>query len=131
MTDTYPRAKFDGDVIESVDINAEPRMLIDLVIRKLSGGNYMSSFEAQMVEDLEQALVLMRFEELKLTTKQKQAVLRVFHRGPITQGAPGDYHKHPLTLREFVNTIVPGHDCIMVPWSGMWLGIEKDGYTHS
>jgi len=27
------------------------------------------------------------------------------------------------------NTI--GLDCIMVPWSGMWLGIEKDGYTHS
>jgi hypothetical protein len=22
-------------------------------------------------------------------------------------------------------------DCAMVPWAGMWLGIEKDGYTHS
>ena len=21
--------------------------------------------------------------------------------------------------------------CIMVPWLGMWLGIEPDGYTHS
>jgi hypothetical protein len=22
-------------------------------------------------------------------------------------------------------------DCVMVPWCGMWLGIEPDGYTHS
>jgi hypothetical protein len=22
-------------------------------------------------------------------------------------------------------------DCIMLPWCGMWLGIEPDGYTHS
>jgi hypothetical protein len=27
--------------------------------------------------------------------------------------------------------VVPAHDCIMVRWSGMWLGIELDGYTHS
>ena len=24
-----------------------------------------------------------------------------------------------------------GYDCIMIFWCGMWLGIEKDGYTHS
>lgn len=22
-------------------------------------------------------------------------------------------------------------DCVMVQWNGMWLGIEKDGYTHT
>jgi hypothetical protein len=22
-------------------------------------------------------------------------------------------------------------DCVMVPWCGMWIGIERDGYTHS
>ncbi len=21
--------------------------------------------------------------------------------------------------------------CVIVPWNGMWLGIERDGYTHS
>ena len=21
--------------------------------------------------------------------------------------------------------------CILVPWAGMWIGIEKDGYAHS
>ena len=25
----------------------------------------------------------------------------------------------------------PGPDCIMIPFAGMWLGIEADGYTHS
>jgi len=24
-----------------------------------------------------------------------------------------------------------GMDCIMIRWSGMWLGIETDGHTHS
>lgn len=24
-----------------------------------------------------------------------------------------------------------GYDCVMIPWCGMWLGIETDGYTHS
>ena len=24
-----------------------------------------------------------------------------------------------------------GDDCVMLPWKGMWLGIETDGYTHS
>jgi hypothetical protein len=23
------------------------------------------------------------------------------------------------------------HDCIMIHWCNMWLGIETDGYTHS
>ena len=36
-----------------------------------------------------------------------------------------------LSYREFRKTVQPGYDCIMVRWCGMWLGIEKDGYTHS
>jgi hypothetical protein len=38
------------------------------------------------------------------------------------------------TYREFRKSIQPcfdGSGCIMVPWSGMWLGIETDGYCHS
>jgi len=35
------------------------------------------------------------------------------------------------TWREFACSAQPGHDCIMVKWCGMWLGIERDGYTHS
>ena len=36
-----------------------------------------------------------------------------------------------LSYREFRLSVATGPDCIMVPWCGMWLGIEKDGYTHS
>ncbi|UGY13759.1 hypothetical protein HAP48_0035085 [Bradyrhizobium septentrionale] len=45
---------------------------------------------------------------------------------------------HPLNLRAwwqgyraFRTTVLPGPDCILVQWCGMWLGIEHDGYTHS
>lgn len=131
MTDTYPRAKFDGDVIESVDISSSAEALIKVAIAKLSGGMYQSSFESSIVNDLEQALVLMRFDEMKLTDAQKQAVLRVYHRGPVTKDGSGNPYDKPLTILEFVNTICLGHDCIMIPWQGMWLGVEKDGYTHS
>ena len=33
--------------------------------------------------------------------------------------------------RQFRATVQAGYDCVMVQWSGMWLGIELDGYTHS
>ena len=36
-----------------------------------------------------------------------------------------------LTYLQFRRTVMQGFDCAMVRWSGMWLGIELDGYTHS
>lgn len=35
--------------------------------------------------------------------------------------------------RRFRKTVQPyfGGECVMVPYAGMWLGIEQDGYTHS
>lgn len=36
-----------------------------------------------------------------------------------------------MTYLQFRRTVQAGWDCIMVQWSGMWLGIESDGYTHS
>lgn len=36
-----------------------------------------------------------------------------------------------MTYKEFRKTVQAGWDCVMVQWSGMWLGIETDGYTHS
>ena len=36
-----------------------------------------------------------------------------------------------MTYREFRKTAQQGFDCLMVQWSGMWLGIETDGHTHS
>mgnify|MGYP000002771422 len=36
-----------------------------------------------------------------------------------------------LSYIAFRRTVSTGFDCVMVRWSGMWLGIEPDGYTHS
>ena len=36
-----------------------------------------------------------------------------------------------LSYRAFRRSVLPGPDCVMVKWCGMWLGIEPDGYTHS
>lgn len=38
-----------------------------------------------------------------------------------------------LSYKAFRRTVQPcfGDKCVIVQWSGMWLGIEADGYTHS
>ena len=76
---------------------------------------------------------------VKLTRAQRVALKAVFDRGPIKnpEVAVDDYwYMYPdsikyLSYRQFRRTVHPGPDCIMVPWAGMWLGIEPDGYTHS
>jgi hypothetical protein len=132
MTTSYQHAKFDGDVIESVDLSADAAGMIDMVIRKMTG-TYQSSFESQIVNDLDQAMALAVFDRLQLSDAQRQAVLRVFHRGPVTKGYRNDYDK-PLTVGQFCRTIDRAYfsdGSIMVPWQGMVLLIEKDGYVHS
>lgn len=56
-----------------------------------------------------------------LTKQQRQALKRVFMRDAV----------NTTTYRRFRRTVQPGPGCIMVPFAGMWLGIEPDGYTHS
>lgn len=62
---------------------------------------------------------------ITLTRAQREALWRVFLR------------EHGMTdqaislYRQFRQLVQPGPDCIMIPFAGMWLGIERDGYTHS
>ena len=58
--------------------------------------------------------------KMKLT-KQQQIALKCKH----LQNDNG------LTFLQFRRSVEMGYDCIMVQWRGMWLGIEKDGYTHA
>lgn len=37
----------------------------------------------------------------------------------------------PISYLQFRRTIKEGYGCLMVPWFGLWLGIEPDGFTHS
>jgi len=77
------------------------------------------------------------------TRKQREALFRVFQRSfpnwvsPTQRvDGPRGYErtvKVPSTqYRRFLKTVQSAFgDCLMVPYAGMWLGIEKDGYTHS
>jgi hypothetical protein len=88
---------------------------------------------------------------IKTTRKQREALFRIFQRDFPSFITPRRRHigtkcKHcgqwseqgeirtpSAQYRKFRKTVQPyfGDTCIMVPWAGMWLGIETDGYTHS
>lgn len=55
------------------------------------------------------------------TRAQREAILRKFSLNP--DGA--------ASYREFRKRAVYSFGVLMLPWCGMWLGIERDGYTHS
>lgn len=59
----------------------------------------------------------------KITVAQWEAIRRKYERNP--DGA--------ASFLEFCYRVQPavGIDCLMLPWCGMWLGIELDGHTHS
>jgi len=57
---------------------------------------------------------------MKITKEQQKALLKKW-----IQNDQG------LSFLDFRRKVDQGFDCIMIYWSGMWLGIEKDGYTHS
>lgn len=58
-----------------------------------------------------------------MTLSQIRAVFRISKRPTSTQ-----------TFRELMSLAQPTFGCdgaIVLPWQGMWLCIERDGYTHS
>lgn len=61
---------------------------------------------------------------VKTTRLQRVALKRVYMR--IVRESDAS-----LRYQSFRRTVQPGPGCVMVPFAGMWLGIEPDGYTHS
>ena len=57
---------------------------------------------------------------MKITKEQKQAIYRKWSQD-----------NNNMSYLQFRRTVQHGYDCLMVYWCNMWLGIEKDGYTHS
>lgn len=78
---------------------------------------------------------------MEITPQQEVALLRVYERGTLwakdrTQTTMDSAYGvgDPLTFEEFKKFAQPtfGMDgAITIHWAGMWLVIEKDGYTHS
>lgn len=68
---------------------------------------------------------------VRTTKAQRQAVKQIYDRDPTIKvnGQP-----MPATYRQIRKRAVPTFGCdgaITLPWAGMWLCIERDGYTHS
>jgi hypothetical protein len=82
-----------------------------------------------------------------LTKAQRAALFRIFQRDFPSWITPRRRHERACCpncgyggaavavpsnqYRRFRQTVMPGPGCVMVPWKGMWLGIEPDGYVHS
>lgn len=63
---------------------------------------------------------------ITLTRAQREALKRVWQRLEPTPSRRPSYLAFRRTVQPYI-----GGDCVLVPFAGMWLGIEKDGYTHS
>lgn len=59
----------------------------------------------------------------ELSTAEHEALRKVFDRDH-----DGAFDFQAFVTRARRDAIM---GCIMVPWCGMWLGVEPDGYTHS
>lgn len=79
---------------------------------------------------------------IKTTRAQREALFRVFQREFPNWVSPGKRKEHfsnevvkvpTIQYRRFRAKVKPffGDSCILIPYAGMWLGIETDGYTHS
>jgi len=69
---------------------------------------------------------------IKTTRLQREALLRVYRRTMAEcRDRMTQQQYMQFSYRAFRRTVQPGPGCVMVPFAGMWLGIEPDGYTHS
>lgn len=69
---------------------------------------------------------------LKLTRPQRVALKGLYTR--MVDDTRPSLEKRLPTYRGFRRTVKPiffGDGAVIVPWCGMWVGIELDGYTHS
>jgi len=85
----------------------------------------------------------LRYHKKVPTRAQKEALFKVFQRDFPSWVSPG-WRKSHLTNEKVRVPLIQylkfrrkatwafGSDmCIMLPWRGMWLGVEPDGYVHS
>lgn len=75
---------------------------------------------------------------VKLTRPQRESLKRIYLRvvnASMPEPVPGKATTFYVpTYRELRRKVQPTLGCdgaVLVPFAGMWLGIERDGYTHS
>jgi hypothetical protein len=65
--------------------------------------------------------------------RQQRVALKRLHDRMVADARPSQEKRLPA-YREFRRTVKPvfaGDGAVIVQWSGMWVGIEPDGYTHT
>lgn len=68
---------------------------------------------------------------VRTTRLQREALKRV-HRRVVDAHYPVPGREHAPSYLQFRRGVMPGpQGCVMVPFASMWLGIERDGHTHS
>ena len=75
------------------------------------------SYEARDCREVEPHIVVPEW----MTPEQVAAICELYKRSP--DGSPNKVH--------FFHRVQQYHDYCGIPWCGMFVGIEKDGYTHS
>ena len=70
---------------------------------------------------------------MKVTGAQAKAIKKLWWRMSADErGQWGAYSDPRGAYKAFRKTAFPAFQgCVMIPWRGMIMGIEKDGYTHS
>lgn len=65
-----------------------------------------------------------------ITTKAQRVALKRIHLR-IVDDQPRS--RKPVPYKQFRRTCAPAFfdGVVMVPFAGMWVGVERDGYTHS
>lgn len=63
---------------------------------------------------------------MRLNKLQLQALHKLYMRSDALR-----IEKSFLAFRRSVQPVICGQGCVIVPWCGMFIGIETDGYTHS
>jgi hypothetical protein len=72
--------------------------------------------------------------DLPMTPEQRAAIRKVFERAPIYDTKEDAFAGKAVSFEEFISQAQPelgGYGAVILPWAGMFLCIEKDGYTHS
>jgi hypothetical protein len=71
---------------------------------------------------------------VRTTRAQREMLRNVFQRTQLTRQCVRCGSPVLVTYRDFRKTVTGTFACdgaIAVPWCGMWLCIERDGYCHS
>jgi hypothetical protein len=72
---------------------------------------------------------------MTMNKRQQRALKALFDRGPIFHVEVVNHVKLKV-VTSYLGFRRSAHysslnGCWMVPWAGMWIGIEEDGHTHS